>query len=98
MSEEPDFTMGDLLQELRETFGEGKGKRDETGLYSCKELADFYDVTRRRMRKELNRLKKEGRLDDTQRKLIPGLGLTHASVPAYRLIEKREDKENDRKD
>lgn len=92
----PDFTMSDLLQELSGTFGAGKGKQDEAGLYTSKELSEFFGITRRVVRNELCRLKDEGRLDDTVRKRVSGLGVASVSVPAYRLIEKRED--NDRED
>lgn len=95
---DPDFTMSDLLQELSGTFGAGVGEHDERGLYTTLELSDYFGVTHRVMRKALNKLKSEGRLDDTVRKRKPGLGIARVSVPAYRLIEKREDEKEDGKE
>ena len=89
---DPDFTMSDLLQELREEFGvDERGTQDEEGLYTSGELAEFLGETVRVVRKRLRELKEEGRLDDTVRKRKMGLGNICISTPAYRLINKRED-------
>jgi hypothetical protein len=88
---EPDFSVGDLLTEICKELGiEPGNRRDETGLYTMKELCQLTGVGEWRMYKLLYKFKEAGLVDDTQKKTTRkrlGLGITTVQAYSFRRMQ-----------
>lgn len=88
----PDFTMEDLLTEIRRKRNLDKwilnGEVADIvpgGIYTTRELSERVGISVEKVREMLRDLHEEGRLETTH-KMIPCLGLTkEMKVSAYRL-------------
>lgn len=95
--EAPEFTMGDLLQELADRFGSpARADKSYEDIYTTREIATMFRVSRSKALKVIKEMYEEGRLEITRKK-IERFGGGESDVQAYKLkITKGED--NDEQD
>ena len=88
--EEPDFTIGDIIGEIQGELTIAEDfEPDETGFYTSNEISDVLGLNVRKVRVELRKLKRDGRLE-VGKKSTRLLDDNIRGIQAYRLIIPKE--------
>ena len=94
MDDEPDFTMGDLLQQLAGEFGYSVDNQNSEDSYTSTELSEMLGISNYRVMKKLKEMYRDGKIE-TVTKIITCFGSGRdLPVNAYRLKRGEDDGED----
>lgn len=94
MDDEPDFTMGDLLQQLADEFGYAVNDEDRSDAYTSTELSNLLGISNYRVVKKLKEMYKEGMVETVTKVVICFGSGRELPVNAYRLKRGEDDGED----